>query len=114
MSIAERPCGIVHGRKILSPWPLGMCVLRIAIVALVGRDHVNFCLPHLMHIKVQDEDPLNQALSQEHPGCDGHVIDDAEARAAVREGMVGAPGCVAGELVAQRQPGRQQRPCTSH
>ena len=67
-----------------------------------------------MHIQVQDEDSLDQALLQEHPGCDGHVVDDAEARAAVWEGVVGAPGCVAGKLVTQRQPGSQQRACVWH
>ena len=66
-----------------------------------------------MDIQIQDQHPLHKALLQEDPRSDGQVIDDAEARACVREGMVRASGCVAGQLVLQGQPRRQQRPCNT-
>jgi hypothetical protein len=64
-----------------------------------------------MHIQVQNEHSLHQAFLQEDSRGDGHVVDDAEARAGVWESMVRAPGGVAGQLVPQRQSRCQQSAC---
>ena len=64
-----------------------------------------------MDIQIQDQHPLHAPLLQEDPRGNGQVIDDAEAGARIREGVVRASCCVAGQPVLQGQPRRQQRPC---
>ena len=88
------------------------CNLYLSVGTLEWDEEIGLHDAHLMYIQVQDENSLDQAFLQQHAGRDGHVVDDAETRAIVWEGVVGASSGVAGQLVAQRQPGGQQRPCT--
>ncbi len=73
----------------------------------------------LVHVQVHHQHLPHQALGQQHPGRHGAVVEDAEAAAMQREGVVGAAGQVAGQAVAQGQPGREHRaphrqPAASH
>ena len=55
--------------------------------------------PHLMNVQIQHQDSIHGLSVQQHFSSDCQVIQDAEAGAEGREGMVGAPRCVAGQAV---------------
>ena len=61
----------------------------------------------LVHVEVHHQQLAHQSFGEQHPGGDGHVVEDAEAAAVVGEGVVGAAGQVAGQAVLQRQAGRE-------
>lgn len=64
-----------------------------------------------MHVQVEDEHALRGALAQQRRGCDGEVVEDAEAGAGVGEGVVRAARRVHRQAALERQPRRQQRAC---
>ena len=64
-----------------------------------------------MHVQVQHKDPLHSPLQQKLPSRHCDVVQEAEPRAAVWEGMVGAPRSVHCQAVLQGQAGPQKRPC---
>ena len=55
--------------------------------------------PHLMHVQIQHQDSVHILPVQQHLSSDCQVIQDAEAGAEGREGMVGASRCVAGQAM---------------
>ena len=63
----------------------------------------------LVHVAVDDEHPRDAAFVEQRLGGDGHVVEDAEAGAALGTGVVRAAGHVAGEPVLQREAGGEQR-----
>lgn len=56
----------------------------------------------VVNVEVEDRDALDGPVVEERGGGDGEVIEDAEAFAAVSEGVVGAAGEVAGDAEAER------------
>ena len=83
--------------------------VRSQAMQLDGREGSQ--VGHLVHVQVQDEHPAHESLAQQHLCGDRQVVDEAEPRAVVGEGVVRAAGRVACQPVRQRQPRRQQRAC---
>ena len=60
----------------------------------------------LMDVEIDHQRALDQPLAPQHADRDGHIVEEAEARAVIGEGMVAATGGVAGQPVLQREVGR--------
>ena len=62
----------------------------------------------LVDIQVDDERAANPHRPHQHPYGDGYIVQHTEAFAVPGEGMVGAPGEVAGQAIFQRHHRRIQ------
>ena len=60
----------------------------------------------LMDVEIDHQRPLDQPLLAQNADRDGDIVEEAEARAMIGEGVVAAAGGVAGEPVGRVRDGR--------
>ena len=76
-----------------------------AVVALEDRGGA----VALMDVEVDHQRALDPAVGEQHPGRDRDVVEHAESRALLGEGVVAAARGVAGKAMLEREARRQQR-----
>ena len=69
--------------------------------------------PHLVDVEIEHQHAAHSSPPQQLHGGHGQVIQDAEAAAVGREGMVGSPRGVHRQPMLQRQLRGQQRACVA-